>query len=88
MNYNTSDIKSYHIFLFPFKWDYKSKEGNIDAIPFDKRTDLLAFQTCLNQNNDWEHQKKRPKDFKRGEDYNEWVYFYEFVCNYNLLSLI
>ena len=71
----SKDFYSYHIFLFPFKWDYKASDTSIENIPFEERTRIDYFDKSLD--------KKRwiANDFsiEKGIDYNEWIYFYPFV---------
>lgn len=70
-----ADVFSYHIFLFPFKWDYKASDASIENIPFEERTNIDYFDKSLD--------KKRwvANNFsiEKGIDYNEWIYFYQFV---------
>ncbi len=74
---------SYHIFSFPFRWDYVEKgvsKDDFDKSSFLKRTKLSNFDSCISGNNEKESKWKR-NGFKieKPEDYNEFVYFYDFA---------
>ncbi|MCD4793399.1 MAG: CorA family divalent cation transporter [Bacteroidales bacterium] len=72
---------SYHIFMFPFRWDYceakdncKNKKQN-----FSERTKLEKFQNLLIPNEkdtNWETNKYKTDN---SANYNEFTYFYDFV---------
>ena len=66
---------SYHIFLFPFKWDYKASQKDFEDIAFERRTDIDAFAGLL-QNPHWQ---RKPFTIDKAQDYNEFIYFYDFV---------
>ncbi|MEZ4885621.1 MAG: CorA family divalent cation transporter [Chitinophagales bacterium] len=68
-----SDWVSYHIFLFPFKWELLKSSEKGDY--FSVKTDVAEFDALLNQN--WE--RKPYEKFAEVEDFNEFHYFYPFV---------
>lgn len=65
---------SYHIFLFPFRWDY-FEDANKEY-SFAERTNLENFRNLLKDEN-WEKNKKY--ELEKSQDYNEYTYFYPFV---------
>ena len=69
---------SYHTFLFPFRWDCCNKNNirDIFRINYKDRVDIKRFYDALTSNEDWSYDKFERKDHK---DYNEYVYFYEYV---------
>ena len=67
---------SYHIFLFPFRWDYKAGDKEVENISFDKRTDTDDFSKVLTELDHWE---RKPFNIDKTTNYNEFVYFYDFV---------
>ncbi len=77
---------SYHVFMFPFKWDYCSsgRIKNIYELPIKERLNIKKFNEFLGD--EWTY-----KEFKIDEpsDYNEYVYFYEYVRDaiYNTKNL-
>lgn len=67
--------RSYHIFLFPFKWDYKAGEKDFEEIEFERRIDIDAFAGVLKESN-WQ---RKLFNIDKAQDYNEFIYFYDFV---------
>lgn len=68
------DLKSYHIFMFPFKWDYMAKEGKLIRLSFEDRVKRGKFEKALGD--DWQ----KDSFFIKSEiDYNEYKYFYEYA---------
>ena len=68
---------SYHVFFFPFKWEYKGKKDE----PLEIQTDLGNFSKILeNTRSQWEKQAAwyPPKTLVQ---YNESNYYYDFVRN-------
>lgn len=68
---------SYHVFLFPFKWEYKDMKDEL----LEQQTDLRRFSEILErENSEWEKQSAwyPPKTLVH---YNEASYFYDFVRN-------
>jgi len=75
-------MKSYHRFMFPFRFDFVNEEFNdrhefYKNIQFDERVNnkLEHLFELLNKN-DWEY---KPFKFDKGKKYNEFVYFHDFV---------
>jgi len=70
-------VYSYHAFLFPFEWSYKG--GDSRAL-LEDQTDLGQLEPILAHDRDWERRDSwtQPKSVVQ---YNEVVYFYEFVRN-------
>ena len=69
--------KSYHIFLFPFKWDYKAFETHLENTDFEKRIDLEKFAGVLTGSH-WQRESFKINEMEI-PGYNELVYFYDFV---------
>lgn len=72
----SENLKSCHIFLFPFKWDYLKKDQSIETATFESRTSLLSFYQCLNPQK-WilsKYHEIDPVNY-----YNDYAYFYDFV---------
>ena len=78
-------LYSYHIFLFPFKWDFLSKGKEISNADFDERTNLSSIDALLrNHQQGNKHLWKRSLfKFNQDEsgvyDYNEYTFFYDFA---------
>jgi len=72
----TLKLISYHSFLFPFRWDYcnRNRLKDIHGISYKKRLDVKRFAEALKSG--WEYV---PFKITNAEDYNEYVYFYEYV---------
>lgn len=70
---------SYHIFMFPFKWDYHDcfthSKGSFYDIPLNERLNINKINMIL-QNNNWIYE---PFKINEASDYNENLYFYEYV---------
>lgn len=76
-----NEVKSKHIFMFPFKWDKAIGEKN-NSIKYSDRVDLEKLLSIFdNTNKNWtewgEHIKKNDK--APIENYNEYTYFYNNV---------
>ena len=76
----TSEMKSksdfsYHIFLFPFQWDFKKEGKPLENMGFLERT-LLDNMGALLDKSCWEREY-----FTVGHPikFNEYIYFYDFV---------
>ncbi len=72
---------SYHIFLFPFRWDYCEAKDNCKnkKQSFSERTQLKKFHDLLIPNpkeTKWETEKYKTDN---STNYNEFTYFYNFV---------
>lgn len=66
---------SYHIFLFPFQWDFKKEKMSLENMDFLERTSLENVDALLNKSC-WEREYftiDHPLKF------NEYIYFYDFV---------
>ncbi|MEM4260571.1 MAG: CorA family divalent cation transporter [Candidatus Woesearchaeota archaeon] len=75
-------IYSYHIFMFPFRWDFLPKgkgTDEINKIDFNDRTSLENFNKIFKKNQGIEN--KGSFKFVKSSDYNEYTYFYDFVRN-------
>ncbi len=68
-------MESYHVFMFPFRWDYFESEKTEEDAEFSERTKLQKFSDLLNDKF-WD---KGEFKFKDTSDYNEYTYFYDFV---------
>ncbi|GBU08782.1 hypothetical protein AwDysgo_21130 [Bacteroidales bacterium] len=66
-------MHSYHIFYFPFKWEFPNKKDKL----FSEQTKLSSIPTDKFSN--WERTPEISKDTEANELYNEKNYFYEFV---------
>lgn len=66
-------LYSYHIFIFPFKWEHKSITGKT----FSERFDLTKIKPW--DNSDWINLPKPIRAEYATELYNEKNFFYEFV---------
>lgn len=64
---------SYHIFMFPFKWEMKGREH----LPFSERTNIKNFK--LSPYSNWENIATPKTDTYKRELYNEKNFFYEFT---------
>ncbi|WP_027340246.1 CorA family divalent cation transporter [Halonatronum saccharophilum] len=69
-------LNSYHIFMFPFKWDYKAEDKALNEISFEKRTSVEKVQEILEEG-EWEEGEFDVN--KEDRNYNEYVYFHEHV---------
>jgi preprotein translocase subunit Sec61beta len=65
-----SEVKSHHIFLFPFRWKLADSKRS-----FSEKTHPETFKNRLPAE-DWE---RRTWNYSSIEDYNEYTYFYDFV---------
>jgi hypothetical protein len=75
MNDSTDNPKSYHIFTFPFKWDFKPKGKSLENTDFSKRTSLNDFYKILSPA-DWQENRFKISD---APGFNEYIYFYDFA---------
>ena len=71
---NEEMIKSYHIFMFPFKWTVST---DVETT-FEEKTDIKKVIQAIKNNPNW---KYKHTDYKQlnPEEYNEYVYFYDNV---------
>lgn len=83
--HNMSDldtVKSYHTFLYPFRWDYRdsntglTKNDFLKTTELDQRLNACRFIELLKETKKWQYQ---PFKIKTSESYNEQVYFYEYA---------
>ena len=75
------EIISYHNFMFPFRFDriideIKDKHEFYKKHTFDKRVKIDSKLKESLEANKWKYQKF---EVKNGQDYNELVYFHDFV---------
>ncbi len=72
----TNNCLSYHIFLFPFRWDCigESFENSVYEIDIEKRLQISHFDKILKGS--WKFDKFKIDEAK---DYNEFVFFYDYV---------
>lgn len=70
----SNDLKSYHVFMFPFTWDYKEKNKDLSQLSIEKRKDIDMIKNLMENNDSWKR-----SIFKLNSDnkYNEYNYFYE-----------
>jgi hypothetical protein len=88
---NNGTLHSYHIFLFPFKWE---KKGGIPDETLEEKFKVDGFETELFNNYEDNNQRiagskaenlkfsgwfRRTFDIDRTDQYNEFNYFYDFV---------
>lgn len=75
----SKDPESYHIFMFPFRWDISEENKNLDELSFGERVNLNKFDEMLDKNK-WK-EKYWDNYFEENEvlAYNEYAYFYENV---------
>jgi len=75
---------SYHIFSFPFRWDYKADSKPLENIDYEHRTDLEKFTDALTNHKDalknslWKRKQFKPDI---AENYNQSSYFYGFAAD-------
>lgn len=62
--------------MFPFKWNYKAKDKPLHELDFEQRTNTDKFTKFL-LNGEWV--KPDPMFTCGVEDYNKYVYFYEYA---------
>ena len=72
---------SYHIFLFPFKWDYYKRIENRDDLSFIERTKLKDIEGILRGIDQWRKFKFNFEvdEISQYNNYNEYAYFHDFV---------
>lgn len=68
-------LHSYHIFLFPFKWEVKTAK-DFSKCSMDERFDLEKIKKCIPENN-WEEFNFTITNSGSGNTYNEFSYFYD-----------
>lgn len=73
---------SYHIFLFPFRWDFLKPYQVPAEVSFEQRTDLNRITAFMKDMED----RWKPSDFQIRQDhhdryptYNEFAYFHEYT---------
>ena len=78
-------IQSYHIFLFPFKWDYSTNNNHISFI---EKTSINNFLNVIEVEKEYDNSQKKAKEnvwqhdpfnLDRTDKYNEFNYFYDYV---------
>lgn len=70
---------SKHIFLFPFRWDYKPPKIAIEAVNLKERLNIGSFINFLKVDDKWQRSTFYETDPL--EYYNDATYFYEYVRN-------
>ena len=76
---NKKEIKSYHIFMFPLKWNYKkSSKCDFEKVSFDEKVEVEKFISKLGESN-WEQVYQDIRKHAPHLDYNEQKYFYDDV---------
>jgi hypothetical protein len=76
-------VHSYHIFSFPFRWDYKNSDKDINEIRLPERTSLVDFRDYfenlkLNGRRFW---KENIFEVRNAETFSLSSYFYEFAAD-------
>lgn len=71
------DYYSYHIFLFPFKWEIKYNK-NLNEECISERCDLKKVEKFI-PTSQWEKFSFKIGPTNSGNSYNEYSYFYDFV---------
>jgi Mg2+ and Co2+ transporter CorA len=66
---------SYHIFLFPFQWDFKKENMSLENMDFLKRTSLENVDALLDKSC-WEREYF---NIDTPLKFNEYIYFYDFI---------
>ncbi len=66
------EMYSYHVFLFPFRWDLLNNTKK-----FTEKIKLTDFHQLLMESGQWQNEPYNPAE--KAEFYNEYVYFYDFV---------
>jgi hypothetical protein len=72
---DNNNPKSYHIFIFPFKWDFKPEGRSLADTDFSTRTSLEDFHKILSPA-DWQEKFFKISDVP---GFNEYIYFYDFA---------
>lgn len=75
---DAKELYSYHIFLFPFRWDCcnKNNSRSIYDTTYQDKLDIEKFSSALADQSGWEYAGFEINDNK---DFNEYVYFYDYV---------
>ncbi len=71
---NSTPPYSYHTFLFPFKWELNQQKDK----KFSERTKVEKFSELIRKCPKW---KRDVYTINNAEEYNEYMYFYDFVRN-------
>ncbi len=69
---------SYHIFLFPFRFRWNEKDEN-NLLSFHKKFEDKKKEKDEFNNTNWNYENYELKDISSAEDYNEFMYFYDFA---------
>ncbi len=72
-----SEVYSYHVFLFPFKWEVYNG-NNTKQTPFNSKAPLKEAKKQLNTAY-WQKFEYRPALEPNYNTYNEYSYFYDFA---------
>jgi len=70
-------LYSFHSFMFPFRWDYLSRNKKREDIPYSERTELADFDRIFSGNGLLNRVPYRID--RNNEKYNEYTYFHSFV---------
>ncbi|KAE9633441.1 CorA family divalent cation transporter [Defluviitalea raffinosedens] len=70
-----SEIKSYHIFMFPFRWDYIENPNKFEESSFEEKVNIEIMTQYLEKTG-W---RIKSDEIECSEDYNEKLYFYDNV---------
>lgn len=76
----TRNPHSYHLFLFPFQWDYLPAGKRKKDCDFESRSKLERCEASLKRNDRWKHNPYIiGEETNIASDYNEFTFFYDFV---------
>ncbi|MEO0779472.1 MAG: hypothetical protein AAF146_23125, partial [Bacteroidota bacterium] len=77
----TNTPYSYHIFLFPFKWDFFADHQKKRQASFIERTKLKDVKKLMESCQQWQHFRFNFKTVPEDQyhTYNEYIYFHDFV---------
>lgn len=81
---NSGKHYSQHIFMYPFKWDYLTRDCELKDIPLEERWTLIDLKRILDRSSKW---KAKPFSFRnelleeseRVRIYNELNFFHDYV---------
>jgi hypothetical protein len=74
------ELHSYHLFLFPFQWDFLPAGKVKTDCDFESRSSLRECEKALQRNPYWKHNPYViGEETSANTDYNEFTFFYDFV---------
>lgn len=74
----SDELYSYHIFLFPFKWEvFQGKKH--EQLPLSSRTSITAIKQHIEHTCCWDDFKFKPEIKGNFNTYNEYAYFYDYA---------